>query len=427
MASPTNMNSVAYTDVSAYLPSYWAEKTLMDAEAQEYWASKEGPEGSKSEIIRRDGKLNQNGSKETFNTVSELMGAGVEDETELRGSEEKVTIGEFELTVGILRHAVSFTEKTLKRSLVDYANLAQPLLSRWLARRKDSNLDYQLLTTDSPTTLYANDATSVSTLDSDCTFGWNELERGMLELESMGAEPIEVQESNGEIYPCYAVCITEYDYHHLRNDAIYIKAQAEANLRGLTNPFFTRAVGKLLNGCVIHVRRGIKGKQGTRLRPEARLYGTNLIGATTLVVGADNGKCYTQYFPSTGTLSITGVDGVTEFVTYTGKTNYSFTGCTRGATYGGVASSAAAYTGVEMVTLYKHVSHQIFYGAGIAFRAFTSEFKPIEQYDDYKMQRGIGIMGEFGQKAIKDSDGNNRNYIIMKSNSHPPLAADYSA
>jgi hypothetical protein len=43
------------------------------------------------------------------------------------------------------------------------------------------------------------------------------------------------------------------------------------------------------------------------------------------------------------------------------------------------------------------------------------------------MQRGIGIMGEFGQKAIKDSDGNNRNYIIMKSNSHPPLAADYSA
>jgi len=302
--------------------------------------------------------------------------------------------------------------------------MAQPMLSKWLARRKDSDLDYQLITTDSPTVIYAGDGTSDATIDSNCVCSYAYLERGYLELESMGAEPYETTMNNGEKFPVYGVCITEYDAYWLRQDPYWIKFQCEAAVREQKNAVFTNAIG-MIGGMIVYVRRGIKGKPVSRLRPEAKVYSTFAIGGATLTVGANNRKDYTQMFPSSGTLSITGTTGTTEFVSYSGKTAYTFTGCGRGATVGTVASSAAEHAANELVTLGKHQASQIFFGKQIAYRCFATPFSPIKQDDDYGFIKGIGVAGEFGQKAVMNSDDANANYIVGMTNSLPPTATAY--
>ena len=434
MSSPTLQNYTAYSDLTAGIPVWYAEKIQMDAESKEFWSKLEGAEGSDSVIIRRDGRLNQSGSAEYFTTAKQMYGAGVTGETELRGNEEKYVFDDYTLTVEWLRHAISFTEKARKRSIADLSNLASPMLAGWLARRKDKDLDYQLITTEtSAKTLYGGSyATTANDLNSDCTFGWEELQKGYAQLESMGAEPYEVTNVKGETFPVYGVCITERDAYHLRGDGMWIKANCEAAIRAENNAIFTNAIG-MAGGILVYVRRGIQGKPISYLRPEARIYTTHTAVVTTITVGSSDGRDYTQMFPSTGTLAITpAAGGATEFVSYTGKTAYTFTGCTRGASLGhkqdgstDVTSTAATYIAGDLVTLGKHQSTQIFFGKNIAYRCFASPFQTVTQKDDYGFISGIGIAGEFGQTAIKDTADVPTNYVVMKCNSQPYNATDY--
>ena len=79
---------------------------------------------------------------------------------------------------------------------------------------------------------------------------------------------------------------------------------------------------------------------------------TTYITASIAVVDTTINVADTSLFNTSGTAKITGsgAAGVVEYVTYTGKTSTSLTGCTRGAT-GGAAATAFTYSSQAFVTV----------------------------------------------------------------------------
>jgi hypothetical protein len=168
---------------------------------------------------------------------------------------------------------------------------------------------------------------------------------------------------------------------------------------------------------MVYIMPGLRG-HGTPLRPEAQIYGSHTAVVTTITVGEDTTGVidYTRDFASSGTLSIQGTTGVIEYVTYTAKTTYSFTGCTRGASYNSVSSVGAAYTGSakEWVTQGHSQSTVIFFGANALLRGYGEYVNEVKQLYDYENEIGIGVRAVLGHKGVLDSVGNAKNYIVMK-------------
>jgi N4-gp56 family major capsid protein len=414
-----NLHTTANLD--NLIPEHWEKKIRDDAAKKAFWDKFEGAEGSNQPIIVRNDFTKQAGDLVHINVVSELYNDGVTGESTLKGSEGKLSIGQFNLTVDWLRNAIAFNKRATKRALFDAIMVSNRRLSDWLARRKDEDMFTQLLDTATPDTLYANDATSSATLGTNDTFGTTEIDRIRLALMRKGAIPIStVTKGKGE-FPVYAIVISEVDAYNLKADAVWVDAQANANIRGEDNPLFSGAFG-MYGGVLIYVHHGISGFQGSPLRPEASIYGAHANDVTTITVGADTTKNYTKFFPSSGTIQINKA-GAFEYVSYTGKTNNTFTTCTRGATYGGTAKDGATtYAGSELVTLYNHRARQVGFGAEIAARVWGQQPQRITQTEDYGFEYGIGIEAIYGQKAIEDSAAKKPNYLIMESYAANPSA-----
>ncbi|KKL79002.1 hypothetical protein LCGC14_2019180 [marine sediment metagenome] len=135
-----------------------------------------------------------------------------------------------------------------------------------------------------------------------------------------------------------------------------------------------------------------------------------LTGETTITVGTNTKADYTKFFPSTGTLRID-----SEEITYSAKSVTTFTVDTRAQN----GTSAAAHTAGALITL-RNVSTQIGFGAEIAVRGWGMKPTPITQKEDYGFENGIGIKAIFGQIAVKDTSGNEKNYLLMKSYASNP-------
>jgi N4-gp56 family major capsid protein len=418
------------SDFSDGKPEWWDDAVYFDAQAKQFWSKHEGDEYGDTAIIRKDDtRIKKAGQKITFITVGQLYGSATTNESTLAANEEKATVGNFYVETGLFRHAVAYNEWGEHLSLFKMYKHAGHMLADWMARYKDYHMDYQLINTDysSETTLFANDAADRTYLNSDCTFGVTEIERLQLTLETMGAEPLRVSgDGFGNDYPVYGVALDSFDIYRLKGDARWYETNAEANIRGKNNPLFPGAIG-MIGGMIIYPRRAIRGMQGSYLRPSAKIYGSHTTGVSTITVGANNNKDYTQNFPSTGTLCILkNSTGAVEYVTYTGKTKYSFTGCSRAQTYGGSTSTAAEYTTGDFVAYGKFESRQIAFGARTAMRAHSLYAKEITQTEDYGMEQGIGIKTIFGDKALFESDDSVKNYCVMMSCSAPPGAATIS-
>jgi len=201
----------------------------------------------------------------------------------------------------------------------------------------------------------------------------------------------------------------------LRADTVWNEANRVAMLRGEDNPLFTGALG-MYNGVLIYTHYGMAGYQGTPIRPEASIYGSHNNSVGTITVGVSTAKNYTRFFTSTGTIAIVNASKEKEFVSYTGKTNNTFTGCTRGTTYNSdAADGASAYVTGNLITQSNHVSMQVAFGAEIAAKSYGMYPTPIKQSEDYDFEKGVGVKMVYGQKAIEDAAGDKPNYLLVKS------------
>lgn len=176
--------------------------------------------------------------------MKRLKGAGVTGETVLTGSEQTLSLGQFDLTVDWLRNAVGFNKRATKRANFDAVMVAGTQLSDWMARATDDDLMSELVGpagSEAVTTIRAGGKTSDANLTSADVFNSACLDRIKVALLRKGAIPFQVKSVNGATLKFFGVVIDPIDAYNLRGDDAWFSAQRDANLRGLDNPIFSGA------------------------------------------------------------------------------------------------------------------------------------------------------------------------------------------
>jgi len=416
------MDSDTNSDLDNNVPEIWEKRMRLDASRKSFWGMLKGGQSSEKPIIEKEDFVNQAGDVIHIQVMSELYGPGITGESTLRGNEDKLSTGQFDVVVDWLRKAVAVTKKVKKEVNFEVMSEARLRLSNWLARELDRQVFSQLLSNTS-NTLYAGNATSSGSLSDDDTFTTSELDKIKISLDRLGAMPLSVENTNGQETYHYGVVISEVDEYNLRGDDRWLEAVRHAQARSDNNPIFSGRPVEW-NGLLVYTLRGVKAAgaiQGTPLRPECSLYVDGASGsitavATTVLVGgaaqtnAGQQKQFTQFFATTGTIKIG-----SEEITYTGKTYRSFTGCTRGEN----STTAATHVEGALITQ-RDVGKVIAFGAEICAFAWGQHPKRIEDTDDYGFITGIGIETLYGVKAIEDSEGNMPNYLVMEAYSSNP-------
>jgi len=411
------------------IPTWWSERLRDDAIRRAFWGARfEGKEGSRKPIIVNEDLTKKPGDRINFQVVSQLFNPGVTGETTLAGSEEKLALGQYYLTVDWLRNAVSYTKNLEKRVNFNIAQTIRQQLSDWMSRKIDSGM-FTALIDGASNTLYAGDAISVASLGANDHFGTEEIDRLKLALQRT-AIPIRTEGENGEEEEYYGAVISEIDEYWLKGDSVWTQAQRDAGPRDYTkNRIFTGALG-IYNGVILYVHRAKKSAnniQGSPLRPEARLYGTVASSGNVDFDVSTTYKDLGDFFPSTsGTIKIDN-----EEMTYSAITAGSGTGSTyqfvTTAGRGANGTTAAAHTAGALITL-RNVASVIGFGAEIAVRGWGMKPVPITQGYDYKFpdgssfENGLGIAAVFGQAIITDSAAVAPNYVLMKTYADNPIS-----
>lgn len=412
------LNDTTATDLDNAIPELWSSKVRLDAVKQAFWGSRfEGKQGSKAPIIVNTDFTKSAGDVIHFQTAKRLKLSGVTGETTLAGSEEKLTLGQFDLSVEWLRHAVAFSKRGTKRANFDAVMVAGEELSDWLARQMDDSLFSELVSDETPTTIYSGGKASEAALTSTDVFNTDSLDRIKLALLRKGAIPFQVKSVGGSTLKMFGVVIDAVDAYNLRGDEAWFSAQRDANLRGMDNPIFTGALG-IYNGMIVYEFSNIGGEQGTWLRPEAKLSADVAAGgAATVTVTIDSNTSIvaTKFFPATGTIRVDNED-----MTYSAKGDYYFTVAAGGR--GANGTVAAGHSTGALVTL-RNITKQIGFGSEIAVRGWGMYPRATKEVQDYGFRYGVGIEAIYGQQAIKDSGGNIPNYILMKSYAANPNSA----
>ena len=425
-----NMTYASGAGVLDYaIPTFWAERLRDDAIRRAFWGSRfEGKEGSRKPIIVNEDFTKKPGDRINFQVVSQIFTPGVTGETALTGSEAKLALGQYYLTVDWVRNAIAYTKALEKRVNFSIVQTIRQELSDWMSRRIDSDM-FSAIISGASNTIYSGDATSVATLGANDHFGTEEIDRIKLAL-SRTAIPIRVEGPAGEEEEYYGAVISEVDEYWLKGDSVWTQAQRDAGPRDYSkNRIFTGALG-MYNGVIIYVHRAKKSArnvQGSPLRPEARLYTTMTAVSTEAEFDiSTTSKDLGDFFSSTGTITIG-----SEEITYTSITagsgmtgaTYRFAGLGRAAN----GTTAAAHTAGALITQ-RNVASVIGFGAEVAVRGWGMKPVPITQGYDYKFpdgtsfENGLGVAAVFGQSIVADSAGDAPNYILMKTYADNPIS-----
>lgn len=234
------MNDTQLADLDVSIPEVWAKEVLIEGEKLMFWHQFEGEQGSGMPIIRKDDLTKMAGDTIHVITVSNLTGSGVTGESTLTGNEEKLVVGEIQLTMARLRHAIRFTRDTVQRSILDVRRAARGRLAYWLADKLDNNM-FSIATTSATHNIYAGDATSVATLNSGDEMDVTTVRKARVKLISNNALPLRFA---GGVR-LYALVMHTFDEYHLKQDSTYYGFLRDAGVRGDSNPIFTGALGEL--------------------------------------------------------------------------------------------------------------------------------------------------------------------------------------
>jgi N4-gp56 family major capsid protein len=238
MVSMTGDTTSDPTSLDYARPEIWEQRLRFNAARKSFFGPLKGKELSGKPIIEREDFVNQAGDVVHINVMSESFGPGITGENTLRGNEDALSLGQFNVTVDWLRKAFALTKKIKKQVNFDMLQQVRVRAENWLARELDANVFSELLT-DVTDTLYAGNATSEATLSDDDTFTTHELDKIKLALDRMGALPITVEREGGQETYHYACVISEVDEYNLRGDDRWLDACKYAQIRGDKNPIFT--------------------------------------------------------------------------------------------------------------------------------------------------------------------------------------------
>lgn len=418
-----DIHKITKSDIEDHLlKTKWVPRVRQEQARSSFFEKFTGAEGSRMPVIRRNDFTVGDGTGQIkITTINKLKNSGARAGATLKGNEGERSTGQITVTVDWIRNAEAATKRAEFFSLYKRLETSAEALGEWAGLEKDADIFNEFLVTGSPDVVYGGSAHAETALISTSGLGAAELVNMKLMLKRKRSLPFRVINRNGYVEEYYGVVMDDLLFEDLKSDISYNNSLLEVAKKGENNPIFTGAP-HIYNGMIIYPYSMVGGDQGSALRPETRVDGTHTNSVQTITVGEAADKTnYTKFFTSTGTISIVNSDGKKEFITYTGKTEYSFTGCTRGDTYGGSAADGAkAYTGDEIITQSNFLSKTIAFGAEAIVSGVGMEMRPTIEEEDYGFVKGVGIEGIWGQGAVKDVAGKNPNYVIGKFYSENP-------
>lgn len=417
-------NYSAASDVDLAIPELWAKRIRVGATRRSFWGKFTGKEGSNKPIIRKDDLTKESGDTIHIDVLTPLKGAGVTGESQLQGNEEKLVLAQFDLTVDVFRHAVSYSTKAQVLSFLNLPKTVRAQMQGWLQRE----LDDRIFATSMPwsdsamTVLYADNAGARASIATDDYLDVDDLMLAGMTLSRMGAIPFRViQTSDGQEIDVYACVVDPIQAHRLRGDSKWTDIGKYALPVGERNPLLTGAIG-MVRGMLVYEYKTMRNWQGSMLRPEGQLvvaYETAVDG--TVTIGADDGRNYTKFFPSTGELCVRDATAANiDAYTYTGKNSYQFTGVDNSTQTHAIGTPVELSVGANVEW---PVARCLCFGAEMVARGYAKYPWPIAQLEDYGFLRGLGIAAIEGTAAIENEDGDYPNHLIIESAGNDPGAA----
>lgn len=478
MANYPQVNATTYAAVVAANPSFkailWSQKVLMGASQRSIFKGLIGGEGSKMPVIRKRDLTKGNAQQVEFTTIAPVRGQGVLGENTLTGNERALNWGSFNVTVDLLRHAVSYTQVLglLRKYGKTLPQLSSDLMTEWWARKTDDDImttlrNRALLVSPAVNLLRVNQRNSRTELLSSDTMTTTSVEMTKAALAGIGGMAIEESEESGmkSNVEKYLLVAPDLFLKPMRATSSFQSVLQNAQVRGNTNELFSGHYpiwdGNILNNHIIK-EDAADGRQGSPLQPYARL-GTALADATpTTITGggttypAGSGD-YFAYFPGFSwkiydaevlptdnathyamIYNVTGSDaGKYEIFSYTAAgvsaTGHQITSVTRGTT-SNFAGNAAANAASRFTAT--HPSGSIILpctvngvilgwglhmGAEALFHAIgEKDAQPISNKQDYENDAGEahlvggGIQGVRGMSPFVDKRSVAPNFILVE-------------
>lgn len=319
MPAALEQTATTYADLIASDPSFerevWEDVVHEEYKKHDVFNQFTGKEGSGMPVIKKseDPALNAGKSRKVhFTNVARIGGQGVLDENQLTGNEAKMKFSTYDLTLGLLRHSVGWTQvmALFRLGRGTPSSISAGLMAEWYGQKVADDKMVALrddALKSSPDNLYiVGGYVDYDDLTSADTISTSEIENSRGLLQGLGYKPISMDiGERGAENPQALFFGSDEGLRALKRQSSYLAAVKEARERSSKNPQFTGAYVNW-DGNIIF-RHNVSesttdGRLGTPLRPIARL-GTALADgtATTLTGGGAlnpaGGSDYFANFP----------------------------------------------------------------------------------------------------------------------------------
>nr|DAM67685.1 MAG TPA: major capsid protein [Caudoviricetes sp.] len=228
---------------AALVPKVWAKKVWHEGVKDSYFDKFTAMDGSN--VVHQNKDLtNVKGDSVVFGLMMNLSGAGVEgNRATLSGNEEALNIYDFTVNTQLVRNAVSRFEADDQKTQYDMLKEIKGALKQWLSDWLDNKLIAKLTTTmpSLTETVYASAANTVSstTANDKLTTALISRAKRKAMMHAPKVQPIKVDGMDK-----YIMLVSPWAAKDLKDDAKWLAAQQNANVRGSKNPIFTGALGE---------------------------------------------------------------------------------------------------------------------------------------------------------------------------------------
>lgn len=224
------------------VPKVWAKKVWHEGLKESYFDKFTALDGSN--VVHKNKDLeNVKGDSVVFGLMMNLSGDGVEgNQRKLTGAEEGLNIYDFTVSTQLVRNAVSRYEADDQKTQYDLLKEIKSALKQWLSDWLDNKLIAKL--SANPTSgeaLYASAAGTQASITANDKLTTTIISRAKRKamMHAPKIQPIKVDGMDK-----YIMLISPWAAKDLKDDAKWLAAQQNANIRGSKNPIFTGALGE---------------------------------------------------------------------------------------------------------------------------------------------------------------------------------------
>lgn len=180
----------------------WEDVVLEDSKKHDIFNQFTGEQGSGLPVIKKGESAGLSSGKARtvhFTNVAEIGGQGQLDETQLTGNEADLNFTTFDLTLGLLRHSVGWTQvmDLFRLGLGTTSSISASLMSKWYGRKcsddKQIALRDDALKSSSDNLFVVGGHADFDDLLSTDTINTGVIENSKSLLQGLGFTPMEME------------------------------------------------------------------------------------------------------------------------------------------------------------------------------------------------------------------------------------------